>query len=105
MIKHISAGTLAVQDIVRSVEFYEKLGFTPVYGNGPSAFTTLRSGNAYVNLMATSGYTGRRWGRVIFRVDDADAHHSRLLAEGLKPEMPRDAPWGERFFHIHDPDG
>ena len=24
MIKHISAGTLAVQDMVRSVEFYEK---------------------------------------------------------------------------------
>ena len=27
-------------------------------------------------------------------------------AAGLRPEVePRDAPWGERYFHLTDPDG
>ena len=91
MIQHISAVTLAVHDIGRSIGFYEKLGFAVVYGGDPSAaFTTLRCGDAFVNLVATPGYARHWWGRVIFRVDDADAHHARLLAEGLKPGMPRD---------------
>src|SRR5215211_7271894 len=32
--------------------------------------------------------------------------HARALAAGLRPDgAPRDAPWGERFFHLTDPDG
>jgi uncharacterized glyoxalase superfamily protein PhnB len=27
------------------------------------------------------------------------------MAAGLQAESPRDAGWGERFFHITDPDG
>jgi catechol 2,3-dioxygenase-like lactoylglutathione lyase family enzyme len=105
MIQHISAVTLAVQDMARSVEFYEKLGFKVVYGGRHSAFTTLRSGEAFVNLSAESRYEHRWWGRVIFRVDHVDAHHRTLETQGLPVEAPRDAPWGDRFFHVTDPDG
>ena len=59
----------------------------------------------FVNLAATPGYEGRWWGRGIFRVDVADAQFARLVKAGLKPETPQDASWGERFFHITDPDG
>ena len=46
------------------------------------------------------------WGRAIFWVDDVDALHARAVAAGLTPAMaPADAPWGERYFHILDPDG
>jgi uncharacterized glyoxalase superfamily protein PhnB len=46
------------------------------------------------------------WGRVIFYVDDVDAQHARACAAGLSPLFaPRDAPWGERYFHIVDTDG
>ena len=46
------------------------------------------------------------WGRVIFYVSDVDAFYSRALAMGLQPDTtPADAPWGERFFHLTDPDG
>jgi uncharacterized glyoxalase superfamily protein PhnB len=32
--------------------------------------------------------------------------HARALAAGLSPETdPADAPWGERYFHLSDPDG
>ena len=35
-----------------------------------------------------------------------DAPYARALAAGLRPEAPpRDAEWGERYFHIADPDG
>jgi uncharacterized glyoxalase superfamily protein PhnB len=32
--------------------------------------------------------------------------HARAVAAGLEPKFePRDAPWGERYFHLVDPDG
>jgi uncharacterized glyoxalase superfamily protein PhnB len=32
--------------------------------------------------------------------------YSRLVAAGFQPDIaPRDAEWGERFFHLSDPDG
>ena len=47
------------------------------------------------------------WGRVIFWVADVDAMYERALAPtATTPEMaPADAPWGERYFHLRDPDG
>ena len=46
------------------------------------------------------------WGRVIFYVLDVDALYERAIAQGLNPEAaPRNAEWGERFFHVLDPDG
>jgi uncharacterized glyoxalase superfamily protein PhnB len=45
------------------------------------------------------------WGRAIFRVGDVDAHYRALDVQGLMLEPPQNGPWGERFFHITDPDG
>jgi uncharacterized glyoxalase superfamily protein PhnB len=37
---------------------------------------------------------------------DVDALYRRVLALKLCPDTsPQDAPWGERFFHLSDPDG
>ena len=45
-------------------------------------------------------------GRVVLWVDDVDAMYRRALAAGFDPATsPTNAPWGERYFHIHDPDG
>jgi len=105
MIQHISAVTLAVSDMVRSVEFYRKLGFELVYGGEAAGFSSLKAGEAFVNLVASSAYEQRWWGRVIFRVDHVDPHYRMLQARALAVESPREAPWGERFFHVVDPDG
>jgi uncharacterized glyoxalase superfamily protein PhnB len=44
--------------------------------------------------------------RVIFYVDDVDAMYAHVRAQGFTPEAPpRDASWGERYFHLTDPDG
>lgn len=65
----------------------------------------MRAGDAFVNLVASPAYEQRRWGRIIFRVDHVDAYYRKLEAQALAVEPPRDAPWGERFFHVLDPDG
>ncbi len=104
-VKHISAVTLAVCSMPRSVRFYQRLGFEIVHGGEESRFSSLRCGEAFVNLAADPSYQGHGWGRVIFRVADADEHFAALCSAGLHPETPRNASWGERFFHVQDPDG
>jgi len=105
MIQHISAVTLAVDDMIRSIEFYRKLGFGLLYGGERAAFSSLRAGEAFVNLIASEAHDRRWWGRVIFRVDDVDALYRSLNAQALVLESPKDASWGERYFQLIDPDG
>ncbi len=105
MIENISAVTLAVRDMARAVEFYQKLGFELIYGGRHAAFSSLKAGEAFINLAVKRSYEGEWWGRIIFRTEDAEAQYRALKTAKLKPEKPRDAPWGERFFHITDPDG
>jgi catechol 2,3-dioxygenase-like lactoylglutathione lyase family enzyme len=102
--QHINAVTFAVRDMARSVEFYRNHGFNLVYGGERAAFSSLKGGAAYVNLAASLGYERRWWGRAIFRVDDVDAHYRMLQMQGLMADPPQDASWGERFFHVIDPD-
>jgi len=104
-IQHISAVTFAVRDMARSIEFYEKLGFELLYGGDRAGFSSLKAGEAFVNLVVSSEYEHGWWGRVIFRVDDVDGEYRVLRGKGLEPQPPKDAPWGERFFHVLDPDG
>ena len=106
-IESINAVALAVHDMSRSVRFYTALGFSVRYGGERAAFTSLHAGSCYLNLIAQPA--DRRWswwGRVILHVSDVDAFHRRALEQGLAPTTaPGDAPWGERYFHISDPDG
>ena len=104
-VQHISAVTLAVRNMARSAAFYQRLGFDLTHGGSEAPFTSLRFGEAFVNLVATPEYEPRWWGRAIFRVDDVDAYHAKLREAGLQPEDPRDASWGERYFHLVDSDG
>jgi len=106
-IEAISAVTLATHDMARAVAFYAGLGFVLRYGGAASAFTSFHAGNGYINLMTLPrDQTWGAWGRFIVYVSDVDAMYDRALANGLYPEFaPRDAPWGERYFHIKDPDG
>ena len=107
MIERISAVTLATHDMRRAVGFYRLLGFRLLYGGEEAAFTSFRAGEGYLNLIQMPAERQWRWwGRVIFYERDVDALHERLVAAGLRPDTaPRDAEWGERYFHITDPDG
>ena len=107
MIEGISAVTLATHDMRRAVAFYRLLGLPLVHGGEGAAFSSFRAGGQFLNLVAQPA--ARRWswwGRLIFYDPDVDALHARLLAAGVRPDSaPADAVWGERFFHLTDPDG
>jgi uncharacterized glyoxalase superfamily protein PhnB len=107
LIRSLSAVTLATHDMPRAVAFYQALGFALRYGGGRAAFTSFNAGASYLNLVeAAPERRWARWGRVIFHVDDVDAAYRRALEHGLAPHAaPADATWGERYFHITDPDG
>ena len=106
-IEALSAITLATRDMGRAVAFYETLGFERLYGGESAAFTSFRAGDGYLNLiLEPRAARPLWWGRVIFHVTDVDRTYRRALSAGLEPEAPpRDAEWGERYFHIFDPDG
>ncbi len=107
MIAGISAVTLATHDMARAVRFYRVLGLEMLYGGEGASFTSFRAGPGFLNLIAQPAERHWSWwGRVIFYDPDVDALHARLVAAGYRPDTaPRDAEWGERFFHITDPDG
>jgi len=106
-IDSISAVTLATHDMARALRFYSALGFPLRYGGETAEFTSFGVGASYLNLIAVDeDRAWSWWGRVILHVSDVDALHARAVAAGLHPEFaPRDASWGERYFHISDPDG
>jgi catechol 2,3-dioxygenase-like lactoylglutathione lyase family enzyme len=107
MIEGISAVTLATHDMPRAVQFYRSLGFDVLNGGEAAPFTSFRAGSTYLNVIAQPDE--RRWswwGRVIFYVDNVDALYDSARAAGWQPSTePRDAEWGERYFHLTDPDG
>mmetsp|Transcript_8579 Transcript_8579/g.9767 ORF Transcript_8579/g.9767 Transcript_8579/m.9767 type:complete len:143 (+) Transcript_8579:835-1263(+) len=114
----INAITLAVKDMGLSVKFYTDLGLALTYGGKEADFSTLGLGGGdntfHINLFKfrqignheTSSPDFTSWGRYIIYVNDVDAMHGLAKEKGYKPEMkPSDAPWGERYFHIRDPNG
>lgn len=106
-LQSISAVTLMVADMARSVRFYRSLGFELSNGGPDARFTTMQVGSQYLNLMV-GGEPARRsgWGRVIIHVRDVDEVYRTTVAAGHHPEAaPEDASWGERYFHVEDPDG
>jgi catechol 2,3-dioxygenase-like lactoylglutathione lyase family enzyme len=106
-VESISAVTLLTDDMVGAVAFYRALGFHLLYGGPEAEFASFRVGAGYLNLqLDQAGPRTGIWGRIVLWVDDVDAMYRRALAAGFDPSTsPTDAPWGERYFHIHDPDG
>ena len=118
MAKYIHS-MIRVLDEQRSVDFYERCfglkvaerldfdAFTLIYLANEESDTELE---LTVNKGRTEPYDlGDGYGHVAFSVEDVDATHARLEAEGFAPRKPVDfAPGGEvigRFFFIADPDG
>ena len=107
MVEKIAAVTLRVADMRRSVRFYRDiLGMELLYGGEVACFSSLRAKDAECPILnLEQGHSVAGWGRMIFYVADVDAFWEYLRGKGFNPESPRDASWGERYFHMSDPDG
>jgi len=119
----ISAVTLFIENMERSCNFYSRIpGFKLVYGGSSNdSFATYEVGfgnpATFLNLeLATqidpdSIIDDRRkhFGRIIFHTEDVDKLYfylkNNLSTAILIEDEPRDAPWGERYFHMREPDG
>ena len=106
-IEAIGAVTLATHNMARSFEFYTSLGFELHYGGPEATFTSFVIGDGYLNVVAQpASRHWSWWGRLILYVSDVDALYEQAIQAGLSPEAPpRDAEWGERYFHLADPAG
>src|SRR5215217_798669 len=87
----ISAVTLMVKNMEKSCNFYSRIpGLRLVHGGTTadsfSTFEVGRNSDIYLNL----------------ELRNNDANFSKLVSF---ENEPTDASWGERFFHIQDPDG
>ena len=113
-VSKISAVTLLVSDMKRSVKFYSKIpNFKVVYGGSDAQFTSFLiddTAKSYLNLKLNETYS-TNFGRIIFYTDDVDElfaymQDDKIISElGKFESKPQDAIWGERFFHMLDPDG
>lgn len=121
----ISAVTLIVRDMKTSCSFYSQIpGFELIRGGCvDDAFTTYQIGKRkplmYLNLELegsesrahVSKCQSRFFGRVIFYTEDVDKLYSYFVSNKslssliLLVHEPLDAPWGERYFHVREPDG
>ena len=110
----ISAVTLPVSDMKKSVDFYSKIpNFKIVYGGSDSQFTSFLiedTTKSYLNLKLNEARQPN-FGRIIFYVDNVDDLFAYMENDGTISRLgkleskPEDAEWGERFFHALDPDG
>jgi catechol 2,3-dioxygenase-like lactoylglutathione lyase family enzyme len=105
MIQHISAVTFAVRAMPEAIAFYTQLGFVLVYGNPHARFSTLQAGEAFVNLTLAPNFKPTWWGRTIFRVNNVDTLYRMAVAQGFTPSPLKNGSWGERYFHLTDPNG
>ena len=113
-VEKISAVTLPVSDMKKSIEFYSKIpNFKIVYGGSDNKFTSFMIEDvtkSYLNLKL-SKMNSPNFGRIIFYVDDVDElftymeNDETISGLGKLESKPQDATWGERFFHVLDPDG
>lgn len=76
------------------------------YGGEGVGFSSLHATNPKsAILILLQGEAVTQWGRLIFYVTDVDALWNHLRACGFDPQILRDGSWGERYFHMLDPDG
>lgn len=112
---------LVTSDMAASLAFYRRLGLDiPASADeAPHVEVVLPGGLRLAwdreDVIASfdPGFTAPTGGSerhsLAFRCDDAaevDATYAALVADGVEGHLPPwDAPWGQRYAVVHDPDG
>jgi catechol 2,3-dioxygenase-like lactoylglutathione lyase family enzyme len=101
-----SVPVLAVAELLRSVAWYERLGFSTVATYDRYAVLVLDGAEVHLSVMEQVSSPQAATGGAYLRVGDADAVFARWTAMGapiLAP--PTDQPYGVREFATEDLDG
>jgi catechol 2,3-dioxygenase-like lactoylglutathione lyase family enzyme len=115
----ISAVTLKVSDMKKSLLFYSRIpGLSLRYRRNSESFSSFEIENgdfkSYLNLELSVKeqvpFTSN-FGRIIFHTTNVDKLYLKLKNDKELSKIiffenePMNATWGERFFHLKDPDG
>ncbi|HWT55744.1 MAG TPA: VOC family protein [Candidatus Microsaccharimonas sp.] len=112
----ISGFACYVQDLAKTSEFYERLGFRPgkqeagrmtCYVNWFSVDFVEVSAEDKSEFAKEANLENKGAGLFInISVDTVDEFYEGIIAKGFTPSSePRDWPWGRREFVLRDPDG
>jgi catechol 2,3-dioxygenase-like lactoylglutathione lyase family enzyme len=106
-VSSISGITCHVEDLARSAEFYEAIGFRR--GKEESDRVTFYVNWFFVTLVAQDQTKAPTKGAGLFlyiKVDDVEEFHQAVRSKGLEPAgEPKRQPSGNREFVLRDPDG
>jgi catechol 2,3-dioxygenase-like lactoylglutathione lyase family enzyme len=106
-VNSISGITCEVEDLARSAEFYETIGFRK--GKEESDRVTFYVNWFFVTLVAQNRaeFPAKGAGLLLYiKVDDIEGVHAAVLSKGLEPVgEPERQPSGNREFVLRDPDG
>jgi len=101
--------SIPVSDQDKSLNFYEKLGFTKVrdsvFGEGMRWLELSLGGETNITLV--NWFPEMQAGSIhgiVIKVDDIEATHKKLTKKGLAIDPVFNTPWG-RFANFKDPDG
>lgn len=113
-----AAVEIVAADLTRTLDFYRLLGLTIPDGDGPHVEVDLPGGNRLLfDTEETLEAMHPGWtppaapGRVVLAFGltaptDVDALFARVTRAGHRGELaPFDAPWGQRYATVVDPDG
>jgi catechol 2,3-dioxygenase-like lactoylglutathione lyase family enzyme len=112
----ISGITCYVEDLARTAEFYEAIGFRR--GKEEPGRATFYVNWFFMTFIARDGTDDAELGKeaklptkgsglfVYLKVEDIEDFHRAVLAKGMKPlGEPEVGPSGNREFVLRDPDG
>lgn len=101
--------TLHVDDVERSREFYLRIPGAVLVQHRPGEFALLRIGEEKLGLLAARALPEGSPGfhmEISSTLAGVDALYEQVRAAGIEPEgPPANRWWGERTFHVSDPDG
>ena len=115
-VNSISGLTCYVEDLARTAEFYERLGFRR--GNEESDRITFYVNWFFVTFIAQDQEDDPKWRKeaklktkasglfLYIKVDDVEGFHQAVVSEGMEPATePETQSSGNREFALRDPDG
>lgn len=115
-LKSVSGVVAYVQDVAKTAEFYESLGFIVTEKTEDKVAVRLNwfwlefhaaGSEDKPEFQAEAQAEPKGSGTYLyFSVDNVDEVYNEVTAKGYKPSSePKDWPWGNREFVLRDPDG
>ena len=99
--------TIPVTDVVKSIEFYQKLGLKLiVHTHDAYARFECTPGGSTLSLHKSDSITNGERAVLYFEREDLDDYVAKLIKEGIVFEhLPKDQRWLWREAKLLDPDG